>query len=69
MVSFFRVLRLNASEWPYILVGLICATINGAIQPLFAVLFSKIITVSRRQCCSKFLFLYIHISSGNFVVN
>ncbi|XP_007556225.1 ATP-dependent translocase ABCB1 [Poecilia formosa] len=45
MVSFFRVLRLNASEWPYILVGLICATINGAIQPLFAVLFSKIITV------------------------
>uniref|UniRef100_A0A3B3YZG8 ATP-binding cassette, sub-family B (MDR/TAP), member 4 n=1 Tax=Poecilia mexicana TaxID=48701 RepID=A0A3B3YZG8_9TELE len=44
MVSFFRVLRLNASEWPYILVGLICATINGAIQPLFAVLFSKIIT-------------------------
>uniref|UniRef100_A0A3P9PPQ3 ATP binding cassette subfamily B member 1 n=1 Tax=Poecilia reticulata TaxID=8081 RepID=A0A3P9PPQ3_POERE len=45
MVSFFRVLRLNASEWPYILVGLICATINGAIQPVFAVLFSKIITV------------------------
>nr|ADQ20481.1 P-glycoprotein [Poeciliopsis lucida] len=45
MVSFFRVLRLNASEWPYIVVGLICATINGAIQPLFAVLFSKIITV------------------------
>ncbi|PWA23942.1 hypothetical protein CCH79_00011020, partial [Gambusia affinis] len=45
IVSFFRVLRLNASEWPYILVGLICATINGAIQPLFAVLFSKIITV------------------------
>uniref|UniRef100_A0A3Q2PGP9 ATP binding cassette subfamily B member 1 n=1 Tax=Fundulus heteroclitus TaxID=8078 RepID=A0A3Q2PGP9_FUNHE len=44
MVSIFKVLRLNASEWPYILVGLICATINGAIQPLFAVLFSKIIT-------------------------
>ncbi|XP_035989740.1 ATP-dependent translocase ABCB1 [Fundulus heteroclitus] len=45
MVSIFKVLRLNASEWPYILVGLICATINGAIQPLFAILFSKIITV------------------------
>ncbi|XP_038125251.1 ATP-binding cassette, sub-family B (MDR/TAP), member 4 [Cyprinodon tularosa] len=45
MVSLFRVLLLNASEWPYILVGLICAIINGAIQPLFAVLFSKIITV------------------------
>ncbi|XP_015248371.1 PREDICTED: multidrug resistance protein 1-like [Cyprinodon variegatus] len=45
MVSLFRVLRLNASEWPYILVGLICAIINGAMQPIFAVLFSKIITV------------------------
>ncbi|XP_037532573.1 ATP-binding cassette, sub-family B (MDR/TAP), member 4 [Nematolebias whitei] len=45
MVSFFQVLRLNSSEWLYILVGLICAIINGGIQPLFAVLFSKIITV------------------------
>ncbi|XP_038135088.1 ATP-dependent translocase ABCB1-like [Cyprinodon tularosa] len=45
MVSLFRVLLLNASEWPYILVGLICAIINGAMQPIFAVLFSKIITV------------------------
>uniref|UniRef100_A0A1A7WC62 ATP-binding cassette, sub-family B (MDR/TAP), member 4 n=1 Tax=Iconisemion striatum TaxID=60296 RepID=A0A1A7WC62_9TELE len=45
MVSFFQVLRLNRSEWPYILVGLFCAIVNGAVQPLFAVLFSKIITV------------------------
>lgn len=47
-VSFFKVLRLNLPEWPYILVGLICATINGAIQPLFAILFSKIVAVRRR---------------------
>ncbi|KAM9724519.1 ATP-dependent translocase ABCB1 [Menidia menidia] len=44
-VSFLKVMRLNISEWPYVLVGIICAIINGAIQPLFAVLFSKIITV------------------------
>ncbi|KAJ3597609.1 hypothetical protein NHX12_001132 [Muraenolepis orangiensis] len=44
-VSFFKVLRLNLPEWPYILVGLICAIINGAIQPLFAILFSKIVAV------------------------
>uniref|UniRef100_A0A1A8GQ60 ATP-binding cassette, sub-family B (MDR/TAP), member 4 n=1 Tax=Nothobranchius korthausae TaxID=1143690 RepID=A0A1A8GQ60_9TELE len=44
-VSFFQVLRLNRSEWPYIVVGLFCAVANGAIQPLFAILFSKIITV------------------------
>lgn len=45
-VSFLEVMRLNTSEWPYILVGTICAVINGAMQPLFAVIFSKIITVS-----------------------
>ncbi|XP_072250387.1 ATP-dependent translocase ABCB1 [Leuresthes tenuis] len=44
-VSFLKVMRFNISEWPYVLVGIICATINGAIQPLFAILFSKIITV------------------------
>uniref|UniRef100_A0A7N6B0Q5 ATP-binding cassette, sub-family B (MDR/TAP), member 4 n=1 Tax=Anabas testudineus TaxID=64144 RepID=A0A7N6B0Q5_ANATE len=37
--------RLNIPEWPYILLGTICAIINGAMQPLFAVIFSKIITV------------------------
>ncbi|XP_076594196.1 ATP-dependent translocase ABCB1 [Chaetodon auriga] len=44
-VSFLKVMRLNSSEWLYILVGTICAIINGAMQPLFAVIFSKIITV------------------------
>ena len=44
-VSFLKVLRLNLPEWPYILVGLICAAINGAIQPLFSILFSKIVAV------------------------
>ncbi|XP_077454039.1 phosphatidylcholine translocator ABCB4-like [Stigmatopora argus] len=44
-VSFLKVMRFNLPEWPYILVGTICASINGAMQPLFAVIFSKIITV------------------------
>uniref|UniRef100_A0A3Q3VSZ1 Uncharacterized protein n=1 Tax=Mola mola TaxID=94237 RepID=A0A3Q3VSZ1_MOLML len=44
-VSFFEVMRLNLSEWPYILVGTICAMINGAMQPAFTVIFSMIIGV------------------------
>ncbi|XP_028983716.1 ATP-binding cassette, sub-family B (MDR/TAP), member 4 isoform X2 [Betta splendens] len=44
-VSFIKVFRLNLSEWPYILLGTTCAVINGVMQPLFAVIFSKIITV------------------------
>uniref|UniRef100_A0A8C6UZX2 ATP binding cassette subfamily B member 1 n=1 Tax=Neogobius melanostomus TaxID=47308 RepID=A0A8C6UZX2_9GOBI len=49
-ISFFQVMRLNLSELPYIVVGIICATINGAMQPLFAIVFSKIITVSKKGC-------------------
>lgn len=48
-VSFFQVMRLNLSELPFIVVGVICAIINGAMQPLFAILFSKIITVSSEK--------------------
>lgn len=52
--SFFSVLRLNIPEWPYIFVGTFCAMINGAMQPAFAIIFSKIITVGSS-----------HSSSGN----
>uniref|UniRef100_A0A3B4FGF5 ABC-type xenobiotic transporter n=1 Tax=Pundamilia nyererei TaxID=303518 RepID=A0A3B4FGF5_9CICH len=42
-VSFLKVMALNTSELPYILLGTLCAIINGAMQPAFAVVFSKII--------------------------
>ncbi|XP_015213560.2 ATP-dependent translocase ABCB1 isoform X1 [Lepisosteus oculatus] len=44
-VSFLNVLRLNLPEWPYIVVGILCAIVNGGLQPAFAVIFSKIIAV------------------------
>ncbi|KAE8596138.1 hypothetical protein XENTR_v10015982 [Xenopus tropicalis] len=44
-VSFLKVMRLNKTEWPYFVVGIICAMINGATQPAFAIIFSKIIGV------------------------
>uniref|UniRef100_A0A669E678 ATP-binding cassette sub-family B member 5 n=1 Tax=Oreochromis niloticus TaxID=8128 RepID=A0A669E678_ORENI len=34
-VSFLKVMALNTSELPYILLGTLCAIINGAIQPVF----------------------------------
>uniref|UniRef100_A0A8C1DGL2 ABC-type xenobiotic transporter n=1 Tax=Cyprinus carpio carpio TaxID=630221 RepID=A0A8C1DGL2_CYPCA len=42
-ISFLTVLKLNQPEWPYMVVGVLCATINGGLQPAFAVIFSKII--------------------------
>lgn len=46
MVSFWQILKLNISEWPYLVVGVLCAVINGCIQPVFAIVFSKIVGVS-----------------------
>uniref|UniRef100_A0A672QJT4 ATP-binding cassette sub-family B member 5 n=1 Tax=Sinocyclocheilus grahami TaxID=75366 RepID=A0A672QJT4_SINGR len=37
-VSFLTVLKLNKPEWPYMVVGVLCATINGGMQPAFSAL-------------------------------
>ncbi|XP_030055624.1 ATP-dependent translocase ABCB1 isoform X2 [Microcaecilia unicolor] len=44
-VSFLKIMMLNKKEWPYFVVGIICAIINGGLQPAFAIIFSKIIGV------------------------
>ncbi|KAM4626251.1 bile salt export pump-like [Discoglossus pictus] len=38
-----RVLKYNAPEWPYLLLGSIGAAINGCVTPLYAILFSQIL--------------------------
>lgn len=45
-VSFWRILKLNITEWPYFVVGIFCAIINGGLQPAFSIIFSRIIGVS-----------------------
>ncbi|XP_061918788.1 ATP-dependent translocase ABCB1-like isoform X1 [Entelurus aequoreus] len=44
-VSFLEVMRLNLHEWPYILLGLISACINGIILPLYSIIMAKFIAV------------------------
>lgn len=41
-----RVMRLNAPETGYIIVGCVASIVVGAVQPVFAVLFSEILGVS-----------------------
>ncbi|XP_068936293.1 bile salt export pump [Petaurus breviceps papuanus] len=38
-----RILKYNIPEWPYMLAGAIGAALNGAVNPLYALLFSQII--------------------------
>lgn len=40
-----RILKYNAPEWPYMLLGSIGAAVNGAMNPLYALLFSQILGV------------------------
>lgn len=42
-----RILKLNAPEWPYMVVGSVGAAVNGAVTPLYAFLFSQILGVSK----------------------
>ncbi|KAJ7413607.1 hypothetical protein BTVI_42967 [Pitangus sulphuratus] len=41
--SFLKIMKLNKTEWPYFVAGTLCAVINGALQPGFAIIFSEII--------------------------
>ncbi|KAM8869641.1 ATP-dependent translocase ABCB1 isoform 1-T1 [Spinachia spinachia] len=73
-MSFPKLLYLNRNEWPYILVGTICAIINGAMQPLFSIIFSKIITVFAepdpeiiRQRSSFFSLMFVVIGAVTFI--
>uniref|UniRef100_A0A663E1E6 ATP binding cassette subfamily B member 1 n=1 Tax=Aquila chrysaetos chrysaetos TaxID=223781 RepID=A0A663E1E6_AQUCH len=43
--SFLKIMKLNKTEWPYFVAGTVCAIINGALQPAFAIIFSEIIGI------------------------
>ncbi|XP_002933334.2 ATP-binding cassette sub-family B member 5-like isoform X1 [Xenopus tropicalis] len=44
-VSFLQLMKLNRSEWPYILLGIFAAGVNGAINPLFSIFYARVIAV------------------------
>uniref|UniRef100_A0A8C3VFI4 Phosphatidylcholine translocator ABCB4 n=1 Tax=Catagonus wagneri TaxID=51154 RepID=A0A8C3VFI4_9CETA len=48
-VSFWRILKLNITEWPYLVVGIFSAIINGGLQPAFSIIFSRMIGVFTRN--------------------
>ncbi|ELK28187.1 Bile salt export pump [Myotis davidii] len=49
-----RILKLNAPEWPYMVVGSVGAAVNGAVTPLYAFLFSQILGVM----CLVFILIF-----------
>ncbi|XP_023564472.1 multidrug resistance protein 1-like, partial [Octodon degus] len=74
-VSFWRILKLNITEWPYFVVGVFCAIINGGLEPTFAVVFSKIIGLftrnddpeTKRQSSHLFSLLFLVLGIISFI--
>uniref|UniRef100_A0A7N9AQL0 ATP-binding cassette, sub-family B (MDR/TAP), member 4 n=1 Tax=Mastacembelus armatus TaxID=205130 RepID=A0A7N9AQL0_9TELE len=72
LMPFFKIMHLNVPEWPYIVLGTICAIINGVMQPVFAIIFSKIITVDPnedtvRQKATMFSLIFAGIGGVSFI--
>uniref|UniRef100_F6W9Y9 Uncharacterized protein n=1 Tax=Ciona intestinalis TaxID=7719 RepID=F6W9Y9_CIOIN len=69
-----RIMKLNITEWPYILWGTIGSAINGAIQPVFAILFSGLLGVfalpsleEQQQGVDLYALLFVGIAVISFI--
>ncbi|XP_070326204.1 phosphatidylcholine translocator ABCB4 isoform X1 [Odocoileus virginianus] len=72
-VSFLKILKLNKTEWPYLVVGTLCAVANGALQPAFSVIFSEMIAIFgpgddevKQQKCNMFSLLFLGLGIISF---
>ncbi|XP_051856878.1 phosphatidylcholine translocator ABCB4 isoform X5 [Antechinus flavipes] len=72
-VSFLKVLKLNKTEWPYFVVGTLCAIVNGALQPAFSIIFSEMLAIFgpgddevKQQKCNMFSLLFLGLGIISF---
>ncbi|XP_034375052.1 phosphatidylcholine translocator ABCB4 isoform X1 [Arvicanthis niloticus] len=72
-VSFLKVLKLNKTEWPYFVVGTVCAIANGALQPAFSIIFSEMIAIFgpgddavKQQKCNMFSLVFLGLGVLSF---
>ena len=55
-LSFKELIKLNFPDWYFVLIGIVCSAIIGALFPLMAILFSEVLRVGQnigyiRVCC------------------
>uniref|UniRef100_A0A452DY09 Multidrug resistance protein 1 n=1 Tax=Capra hircus TaxID=9925 RepID=A0A452DY09_CAPHI len=71
-VSFWRILKLNITEWPYFVVGVFCAIVNGGLEPALSVTLSRMIGVNdddetKRQNSNLFSLLFLILRIISFI--
>ncbi|XP_023573757.1 phosphatidylcholine translocator ABCB4 isoform X2 [Octodon degus] len=71
--SFLKVLKLSETEWPYFVVGTVCAIANGALQPAFSIIFSEMIAIFgtgddsvKQHKCNMFSLLFLGLGVISF---
>ncbi|XP_021353533.1 multidrug resistance protein 1-like isoform X2 [Mizuhopecten yessoensis] len=72
--SFGRIMRMNAPEWYFIIIGCIGSIMFGAVQPAFAVLFAGILeafastdTEYQKREIAKYVAILVGIAVGSFI--
>ncbi|KAF9626088.1 hypothetical protein IFM89_030756 [Coptis chinensis] len=70
---FFRLLNLNAPEWPYVIMGAVGSILSGFIGPTFAIVMSNMIEVFYYRDLSAMErktkeFVFIYIGAGLYAV-
>ncbi|KAL1791347.1 ATP-binding cassette sub-family B member 5 [Sigmodon hispidus] len=44
-VSLLKILKLNKSEWPFVVLGTLASVLNGSVHPTFSIIFAKLVTM------------------------
>ncbi|XP_027272219.1 ATP-binding cassette sub-family B member 5 isoform X3 [Cricetulus griseus] len=44
-VSLLKIFKLNKSEWPFVVLGMLASLLNGSVHPVFSVVFAKLVTM------------------------
>ena len=62
---FFRIVKMNKPEWPYLLGGSTAGMINGLFPFAFALVLSEILNVSRKVLQGSIFIKPLVICTGN----
>uniref|UniRef100_A0A8C3JVM9 Bile salt export pump n=1 Tax=Calidris pygmaea TaxID=425635 RepID=A0A8C3JVM9_9CHAR len=60
------ILKYNTSEWPYMVFGSLAAAVNGAVSPLYALLFSQILGVKQKTQINGVCLLFVMVGILSF---
>ncbi|KAI9221777.1 multidrug resistance protein 3-like protein [Blastocladiella britannica] len=74
-VPLWRVAKMQWLEWPVLITGVICGTINGLLLPAFGIILGKVLTVFQetgqalQDKALIYLYVFLGLTAMNFVLN